>query len=69
MWLIKAKRYEYSFEPGLTGEQANTQVYDDTVGVGVSGAGKNYTYSASAASISIFNYGTTTGYDDVYGGY
>jgi hypothetical protein len=30
LWRIKAKRLEYSFEPGLTGEQGNDQVYDDT---------------------------------------
>lgn len=30
LWRIKAKRLEYSFEPGLTGELGNDQVYDDT---------------------------------------
>ena len=29
-WQIKAKRLEYSFEPGLSGERGNDQVYDDT---------------------------------------
>lgn len=28
-WRIKAKRMEYSFEPGLSGESANQQVTDD----------------------------------------
>lgn len=27
-WKVKAKRYEYSFEPGLSGEQGSDQVYD-----------------------------------------
>ena len=30
LWQIKAKRLEYSFEPGLSGERGNDQVYDDT---------------------------------------
>lgn len=30
LWRVKAKRLEYSFEPGLTGERGNDQVYDDT---------------------------------------
>lgn len=30
MWRFKAKRLEYSFEPGLSGELGNDQVYDDT---------------------------------------
>jgi hypothetical protein len=27
---LKAKRYEYSFEPGLTGEPVNDQVFDNS---------------------------------------
>ncbi len=30
LWRIKAKRLEYSFQPGITGERGNDQVYDDT---------------------------------------
>lgn len=30
LWRLKAKRLEYTFQPGLTGERANNQVYDDT---------------------------------------
>lgn len=30
LWQLKAKRLEYSFEPGLSGERGNDQVYDDT---------------------------------------
>lgn len=69
VWLIKGKRYEYSFEPGLSGEQLNDQVFDDTVATGVSGASKPYTYDADIAGADIFNYSNTTNYDDVYGGY
>jgi len=28
-WIIKGKRYEYSFEPGLSAEQGDAQVYDN----------------------------------------
>ena len=30
MWRLKAKRMDYSWQPGLTGERGNEQVYDDT---------------------------------------
>ena len=30
VWRFKAKRLEYSFQPGITGERGNDQVYDDT---------------------------------------
>jgi len=69
VWLIKGKRHEYSFEPGLSGEQANNQVFDDTVAPGVSGAYKPYSYSADAAGSAVFNYNNTTNYDGIYGGY
>ena len=29
-WIIKGKRYEYSFEPGLSAEQADAQVFDNS---------------------------------------
>ena len=69
VWLIKAKRYEYSFEPGLTGEQANAQVYEDTTAAGVSGALKTYTYDVNVAGAAVFDYSQTNNYDGVYGGY
>jgi hypothetical protein len=50
-WRIKAKRMEYSFEPGLSGESVNQQVTDDafygkvesTITGEVSSAPKSYT--------------------------
>lgn len=30
VWIIKAKRFEFSFEPGLSGEKTNDQVYDNS---------------------------------------
>ena len=68
VWLIKAKRFEWSFEPGLSGEAVNSQVYDDTKNPTASGANKPYTYSADVASKQIFDY-SQTDYSDVYGGY
>ena len=70
VWLLKAKRFEYSFEPGLSGgETVNQQVFDDTSTAGVSGATKPYSYNTNTASMSVFNYNNTTGFDSVYGGY
>ena len=30
VWMLKAKRFDYSFEPDITFEKGNTQVHDDT---------------------------------------
>lgn len=68
VWLIKAKRFEWSFEPGLSGEAVNQQVYDDTFNPTASGATKPYPYSADIESVKIFDY-SQTDYSDVYGGY
>jgi hypothetical protein len=69
VWLIKAKRFEYSFEPGVTPEAMNDQVFDDTKVTTASGADKPYTYSAKIESKEkIFDY-SKTNYDSVYGGY
>ena len=29
-WRVRAKRFEWSYEPGLSGEGGDNQVYDDT---------------------------------------
>lgn len=68
VWLIKAKRFEWSFEPGLSGDAVDQQVYDDTLNPTASGAQKPYSYSADIASQKIFDY-SKTDYDSVYGGY
>jgi len=68
VWLIKAKRFEWSFEPGLSGEAVNQQVYDDTLSPTASGARKPYSYSADVESKTVFDY-SKTDYDSVYGGY
>ena len=70
VWLIKAKRFEYSFEPGLSGEQVNQQVYDDTLTPGVTGADRNYTTNVDQETIDkTFDYTESSNYDSVYGGY
>ena len=53
VWLVKAKRHDYSFEPGITPEKTSTQVKDDV----------------SDESKSIFDYTQHGNNDDVYGGY
>lgn len=69
VWLLKAKRFEYSFEPGLSGgETVNQQVFDDTKNPSASGASKPYSFSTDAASKDIFDY-SKTNYDSAYGGY
>jgi hypothetical protein len=54
VWLLKAKRFEWSFEPGLSGSAVNSQVYEDTLSPTASGAYKPYSFSID---------------NDVYGGY
>lgn len=68
VWLIKAKRFEYSFEPGLSGEAVNNQVFDDKKDEDALGAYKNYDYNVEDASKTIFDY-SKTDYGGVYGGY
>jgi hypothetical protein len=69
VWLIKAKRFEWSFEPGLSADAVNSQVYDDTRNTAASGAYKPYDYSADVeVKAKTFDY-TVQGFDSVYGGY
>jgi hypothetical protein len=68
VWLLKAKRFEYSFEPGVSGEAVNQQVFDDLKNPAVSGANKPYTQNITDSSKNIFDY-SKTDYGSVYGGY
>lgn len=68
VWLLKAKRFEWSFEPGLSGSAVNDQIYDDAQSQTASTANKPYDYSADFAAKKIFDYAQTD-YSDVYGGY
>ena len=76
IWLIKAKRYDYSFEPGLPRESGSNQVFDDTQSGLLSGFSqpkspdKVYDDNASDQSNDVFDYGNYyESNDDVYGGY
>jgi len=53
VWLIRAKRHDWSFENNIPRESANTQVEDDV----------------EIKSTSIFDYNSNGSNDDVYGGY
>lgn len=53
VWLIKAKRHDYSFETNLDPEKESTQVED----------------IVTQKSLEIFNYTEHDSDDDVYGGY
>lgn len=55
VWLVRAKRHDYSFEPGLKSEEVSQQL-DDTLPL-------------AEDSDSIFDYHNNGGGDDVYGGY
>jgi len=66
VWLLKAKRFEYSFEPGLTAEKGNTQVFDNPKDDNAKGATKNYTFDINTASKQVFDGKNNT---SVYGEY
>jgi hypothetical protein len=66
VWLLKAKRYETSFEPGLTAEKGNTQVFDSPANPDIKGAEKNYPFDINSASKAVFDGKNNTG---IYGDY
>jgi len=68
VWLVKGKRFEWSFEPGLSGDAVNSQVYDDIKPNDALGASKPYSDDVNEDSKDIFDY-SKTDYSDVYGGY
>ena len=74
-WQIKAKRVDFTFRPGLTGEKGSDQVHDDTFAGRVSGYtndgsdAKKYDDNADTAGKSVFDYTIRDVDDDVYGDY
>jgi hypothetical protein len=75
VWRLKAKRFEYSFEPGLSAEKANTQVYENAYSGVLSGVGNNPTNEKrwvedidKISSTTVFNMSANND-TDVYGGY
>lgn len=75
VWLIKGKRLDYSFQPGLTAEKRSDQVYDDSFSGRLSGHSnpktdsKSYDYDVDTESASVFDYSQYGDGDDVYGDY
>lgn len=74
VWLIKAKRYDYSYEQGIDAEVGLEQPTDDTYHGGLSGDvaledDQYYFEDVDRASRNIFDYSVYGDYDDIYGGY
>ncbi len=75
VWLIKGKRLDYSFQPGLTAEKKMDQVLDDSFSGRLSGHTNpqtdtpTYTSDADIASSTVFDYNAFGNDDDVYGDY
>jgi hypothetical protein len=74
VWLIKAKRYDYSYELGIEKEPALDQVTDDTYHGGLSGDVETeesalYFNDVDREGRNIFDYSVYGDYDDIYGGY
>ena len=80
VWLIKAKRYDYSFEPGIQPEGASQQITEsdyygpvDTSNQPLCADAFGFTDlekdDIELSSESIFDYSVYGNYDDIYGGY
>ena len=76
VWLIKAKRFDYSYELGINREQGLEQPTNDSYHGGLSGADDTplendqlYFEDVDRDSRNIFDYSVYGDYDDIYGGY
>ena len=74
VWLVKAKRFDYSYEQGITSEPGLEQPTDDTYHGGLSGdvqlEDDQYHFNdVDRESRNIFDYSVYGDYDDIYGGY
>ena len=75
VWQLKARRVDYTFQPGLTAEKKSDQVYDDSFSGRLSGytneqtASKSYDYDVDTDSSNVFDYSQYGDNDDVYGDY
>lgn len=76
IWLVRAKRFDYSFEPGLQPEGGMNQVFDDTHSGLLSGYNqspsveKTYSQNTTTQSKIVFDYDEyNESNDDIYGGY
>jgi len=75
VWMLQAKRLDYTFEPGLTAEKASDQVYDNSFAGRLSGGTnpqtdiKVTTDDVNVEAKSNFDYTDIKDADDVYGDY
>jgi hypothetical protein len=74
VWLIKGKRFDYSYELGIDREPALQQPTDDTYHGGLSGDDQLendtlYFNDVDREGRNIFDYSVYGDYDDIYGGY
>lgn len=76
VWLVKAKRFDYSYEQGITREIGLEQPTDDTYHGGLSAVDDTklendeyYFNDVDRESRNIFDYSVYGDYDDIYGGY
>lgn len=74
VWLIKAKRFDYSYETGIDKEPGLELPTDDTYHGGLSGEtpledDSLYFNDIDRESRNIFDYSVYGDYDDIYGGY
>lgn len=76
IWMIKAKRYDYSYEENAPREGASNQVIDDAFTGTLTGADVLYdgnedpfTKTTDEQSVEVFDYSSYGDTDDVYGGY
>lgn len=74
VWLIKGKRFDYSYELGIDREPALQQPTDDTYHGGLSGDVQLeddtlYFNDVDREGRNIFDYSVYGDYDDIYGGY
>lgn len=68
VWMIKGKRFEWSYELGLSGENVNAQVYESVLVPGVSASDRPYPDPVAPEAKSIFDY-TQTNFSAEYGNY
>lgn len=74
VWLIKGKRFDYSYELGIDREPGLQQPTDDTYHGGLSGDDRLeddtlYFNDVDREGRNIFDYSVYGDYDDIYGGY
>lgn len=74
VWLIKGKRFDYSYELGIDKEPGLQQPTDDTYHGGLSGDEQLeddtlYFNDVDREGRNIFDYSVYGDYDDIYGGY